>query len=94
MKKLKLTTTLNYSPHQLWNAVFLRTDKFRLEPGGSIYIDNGEHYSYWASFDFDRKRAVDALLEVDAIDLTDGAYQRLCEYFNVSLPRGVRQAQG
>ena len=60
---LKATTIKGYSTPQIWNAVIRRTDDYRFEPSG-IYRLSGDAYHYHASYYHDRRRAIDALLDV------------------------------
>lgn len=98
MRKLKYKTILNYSPYQLWNAVLLRSDKYRLDCGRVLILQEGEddHYSFYASVRCSPRLAVRALLELDAIDLTEEAYRKISERYNFDLcfvhSRGARYA--
>jgi len=80
MKKLKYSTVARYSSREIWTAVLRRSDEYRLEPGGKIFALAGDHYEYHASADYDRRLAIDALLGLDAIDLSPvGAYRLVME---------------
>jgi hypothetical protein len=70
VKPIKYETVIGYTGRQLWTAVCRRSDRYRREAGGQIYIENGDHYAYHASEDFDRNLAIAALTELGALNLS------------------------
>ena len=81
MKQLRHTTVIKYSSRQAWNAVLRRSADYRLSTGGvfkAVYAKTGEHYEYYASYDLGKQCAIQALMDIEAIDLTPAdAYQKV-----------------
>ena len=78
--QLKARTAAGYSTSQLWGAVLRRSDHFRREAGGAIYRKHGDRFEYHAAEAFDRALAIEALNDIEAIDLSPaGAYQLVKE---------------
>lgn len=77
MKQLKHTTVIKYDSKKAWNAVLKRSSDYRLETG-SIYRLNGGQFEFCAPYSTSRNRAIQELVDINAIDLTPvSAYQKL-----------------
>ena len=77
MKQLKHTTVIRYDSKKAWNAVLKRSSDYRLATG-IIYRLNGGQFEFCAPYSHSRNRAIQELVDLNAIDLTPvSAYQKL-----------------
>jgi hypothetical protein len=78
LKQLKHTTVMQYTSRKAWNAVLKRSDEFRLDAAGIFRAVGNGAFFFHASYSFDKKLAIQALMDIEAIDLTPAdAYQKL-----------------
>ena len=77
MKQLKHTTVIRYDSKKAWKQVLKRTSDYRLETG-SIYRLNGGQFEFFAPYSHSRNRAIQELVDINAIDLSPAdAYQKV-----------------
>jgi hypothetical protein len=76
LKQLKHTTVMQYTSRKAWNAVLKRSDEFRLDAAGIFRAVGNGAFFFHASYSFDKKLAIQALIDIEAIDLTPPAAYR------------------